>query len=188
MATYIELGFRAVGELAHRDAVERIEAISAVDVLLDHTRACGWLERQRLLVDEWDCVIVVAVYEPAEMRDRNRTGFEDGDPYRTIVFDGPKREVPAALADLADELGARCVLVTSGWLRFETRVYEAELLAGLETELRELAGDGARCQLVRSPGLLRGRIQGHIPVIDELHQGLKRSGMVAHDRILVGYD
>lgn len=187
MATYIELRFHAVGELAHRAAVDDIKRVSGVELLLDHTRELGWFERQRLLGDEWDCRIVVGVYDNAELREVARDEDSVSDPYRMLEFDGPVKQVPAKLAELIDALAAKYALVDHGWLRFETRIYEAALLEQLEADLTELAGTAVACRFARTGGVLRGRLTGYIPIIRKAHQALLRSGLIDVERVLVGY-
>jgi hypothetical protein len=187
VATFIELCFHAVGETAHRDAVATIKQISGVELLLDHTRALGWLERQQLLVDEWDCRIVVWVHETAEVFEADRRVGNEFDPYRTVEFGGPIKRVPTKLAELMDALGARYALVDEGWVRFETRSYELEVLEQLQAELEEIGGRYVAGKFALSAGALVGRIEGAIPVIRLLQTHLLRSGLVAGDRVVVGY-
>jgi len=184
--TFIELSFRAVGEQAHHDAVETLESISTAEILLDHTRERGWFSRQRLLVPEWDCHIVVWVHEAPELLEPDHHVSSERDPYRFLEFGGPKRQVPRALAELLDRLGADYGLVERGWLRFETRTYEPELCAALQAELDATARHYVR-GTYEYTGSLVGRLEGSIPIIRQLQRQLWRSGLVDHDRILVGY-
>lgn len=187
MSTFIELCFHAVGETAHQDAVSTIKLISGVDLLLDHTRALGWLERQRILIDEWDCRIVVAVHDHAELLAPDERVGDEFDPYRSVEFGGPIKRVPTKLADLMAQLEARYALVDKGWLRFETRIYEPELVEQLQAELVELGGRFVASKFAAAGGVLTGRLEGSIPAIRLVQQHLLRTGMVAYERVVVGY-
>jgi hypothetical protein len=187
MATFMELCFHRVGELAHAEAVASIAAIPGVEVLLDHTRELGWLQRERLLVDEWDCRIVLWIHDNEERVESAERQSTDLDPYRFLDFGGPVKRVPSELGRIIDELHGTYALVDKGWLRFETRVYEAELLESLRTELLDLCQSYAAARFASQRQVLSGAIEGQIPVIRLLHRRLLRSGMIDPERILVGY-
>lgn len=184
--SFIEMSFQVVGEQAHREAVEAIRLISGVEVLLDHTRERGWFARQRLMVPEWDCHIVVWVHERLEEIEPERRVSTERDPYRFLDFDGPKRQVPTRLADVLESLGASYGLVERGWLRFETRHYEPEVCSDLQTELEGIARRFVRGEFAYT-GSLVGRLEGSIPKIRELQRVLQRSGMVDPAHLNVGY-
>jgi|SRR5690606_4837359 len=184
----MELCFHRVGELAHAEAVAAIEAIPSVEVLLDHTRERGWLQRQRLLVEEWDCRIVLWIHDHEERVEIGERVTTELDPYRFLDFGGPTKRVPGELARIIEELDGRYALVDKGWLRFETRVYEAELLDSLRAELLDLAGSHAVTRFgSEQKRVLGGAIEGQIPVVRLIHRRLLRSGLVDPNRIVVGY-
>ncbi|HVI00256.1 MAG TPA: hypothetical protein VM869_16180 [Enhygromyxa sp.] len=187
MSTFMELRFHRVGELAHTEAVAAIAAIPSVEVLLDHTRELGWLQRERLLVEEWDCRIVLWIHdnqERVEIAERTTTEL---DPYRFLDFGGPVKKVPSELGRIIEALDGSYALVDKGWLRFQTRVYERELLDSLRGELLDLAGTYASARLNEDRRTLSGMLEGQIPVVRQVHQHLLRSGLVDRERILVGY-
>jgi hypothetical protein len=187
MSTFMELCFHRVGELAHAEAVAVIREISTVEVLLDHTRERGWLQRQRLLVSEWDCRIVLWIHdhqERVEIADRITTEL---DPYRFLDFGGPIKRVPAELARIIEELDGSYALVDKGWLRFETRVYEPALLESLRDELIAVADTHARVRFGSERRVLSGVLEGAIPIVRTAHRRLLRSGLVDPGRVEVGY-
>jgi hypothetical protein len=187
MTTFMELRFHRVGELAHAEAVTTVKAVPGVELLFDHTRALGWLERQQLWVDEWDCRIVLWIHEHAEREQVLERTSTELDPYRFLDFGGPVRRVPAQLAKLIGDLDADYALVDSGWLRFETRAYELALTERLRDELLAIAGTYAAARFASERGVLAGRIEGRIPAIRALQRALLRSGLVDPDRVRVGY-
>lgn len=187
MSTFMEMRFHRVGELAHAEAVTTIAAIPTVEVLLDHTRELGWLERQRLLVSEWDCRIVLWIHEHSEREQIHDRRTTELDPYRFLDFGGPVKRVPSALVELLEQLEAEHALVDSGWLRFESRAYEAALLDSLRAELEGIAGTYAKARFAAQRGVLAGRIEGQIPAIRALQRALLRSGLIDPARIAVGY-
>lgn len=187
MSTFMQLRFHRVGEQAHAEAVAAIAAIPGVEVLLDHTRELGWLERQRLLVEEWDCRIVLWIHgedERIEIADRITTEL---DPYRFLDFGGPVKKVPRELGRIIEELAGRYALVDKGWVRFQTRVYERELLDSLRTELLGIARTYASARFGEDQRMLSGAIEGQIPVIRLIHRHLQRCGLIDAERIHVGY-
>jgi hypothetical protein len=186
MATFMELCFHRVGELAHAEAVASIAAIPGVEVLLDHTRELGWLQRQRLLVDEWDCRIVLWIHDNEERVEIAERLTTELDPYRFLDFGGPVKKVPSELGRIIDELDGAYALVDKGWLRFETRVYERELLDSLRAELLDLASTYASARF-GDGRTLSGAVEGQIPVVRLIHRHLLRSGLVDAEHILAGY-
>jgi hypothetical protein len=187
MSTFMELRFHRVGQHGHAEAVAALEAIPNVELLLDHTRQLGWLQRQRLLVDEWDCRVVLWIHdheEHVEIAERLTTEL---DPYRFLDFGGPVKRVPSELGRIIDELAGSYALVDKGWLRFETRIYEQELLASLRDKLLELAGTYASIRFASERQTLSGVVEGQVPVVHRIHHHLSRSGLVDADRISVGY-
>lgn len=187
MSTFMELRYRRVGQLAHVEAVATIAAIPGVDVLLDHSRALGWMQRHRLLVDEWDCRIVLAIHEHGERIYSAERKTTDHDPYRFLDFGGPVKKVPSELGRIIDTLEGGYALVDKGWLRFETRIYERALLDSLRGELLELAGSYASTRFDDKSSSLTGVVEGQIPAVRSIHQHLRRSGLVDLERILVNY-
>jgi hypothetical protein len=187
MSTFMEVSFHRVGESAHSSAVAALDAVPGVEILLDHTRERGWLQRQRLLVEEWDCRIVLWIHEHTEREDIHSRESTELDPYRFLDFGGPVKKVPSEVARMIEELEADYALVDAGWLRFETRSYEAELLDSLGAELEGIAQTYAKVSFGSDRGVLRGRVEGQIPVVRNIQRCLLRSGMVDPARILVGY-
>jgi hypothetical protein len=187
MSTFMELRFHRVGQHGHTEAVATIKTIPGVELLLDHTRQLGWLQRQRLLVDEWDCRIVLWIHEHEERHQTADRVTTELDPYRFLDFGGPVRRVPSELGRIIEELEGSYALVDKGWLRFETRRYEQELLASLRTELLALAGTDARVEFGSERETLAGVVEGQVPVVHQVHHHLLRSGLVDADRISVGY-
>lgn len=187
MATFMELCFHRVGELAHAEAVAAIRAIPGVEVLLDHTSERGWLQRQRLLVAEWDCRIVLWIHDHQERVELAERLTTELDPYRFLDFGGPLERVPAELARIIESLDGTYALVDRGWLRFETRIYEAPLLDSLRAELLGLAGTYAKARFASERRSLSGAIEGQIPMVRNLHRHLLRSGLVDAARVVVGY-
>lgn len=187
MATFMELCFHRVGELAHAEAVAAIRAIPGVEVLLDHTRELGWLQRQRLLVEEWDCRIVLWIHEHQERVEIAERLTTELDPYRFLDFGGPIKKVPAELARIIESLDGSYALVDKGWLRFETRVYESELLETLRAELLGLAGSHAAARFDRTHRVLSGAVEGAIPIVRRIHRHVLRSGLIDAERVVVGY-
>lgn len=185
-STFMDVQFHRVGEHAHAEAVAWIRAIPGVEVLLDHTCALGWTQRQRLLIDEWDCRVVLEIRDQDHERIQDRLTTER-DPYRFLDFGGPIKQVPSALAQLIAELDATYALVERGWVRFETRSYEAALLDSLAAELIEVVGRTVTPKFARTGGVLQGRFEGHIPTVRTLHRRLLRSGLIDADRVHVGY-
>ena len=187
METFIELCFHAVGESAHHETVGAIKRIPGVELLLDHTRERTWLERERFFVEEWDCRIIVGIEETTELLAPDQHVSTERDPYRTLEIGGPVKRVPSKLAELIEALDASYDIVSSGWLRFETRRYEAKLYAQLQAEITELdAGLEAEFD-ISSNGGLSGRVEGSIPTIRRIQRHLLGTGMVAPERVRVGY-
>jgi hypothetical protein len=187
MSTFMELRFHRVGELAHAEAVAAIAAIPGVEVLLDHTCELGWLQRQRLLVDEWDCRIVLWIHgddERVEIAERITTEL---DPYRVLDFGGPVKKVPRELGRIIEELAGTYALVDKGWVRFQTRIYEPELLDSLRGELLGIASTYATGRFADDRETLSGAIEGQIPAIRVIHRHLLRCGLIDDERIHVGY-
>jgi hypothetical protein len=187
MSTFMELRFHRVGQHGHAEAVDAIKAMPDVEVLLDHTRPLGWLQRQRLLVDEWDCRIVLWIHDHEERVEIAERLTTELDPYRFLDFGGPVKRVPSELARIIEELDGTHALVDKGWIRFETRVYEQEVLAPLRSKLLELASTYASARFSSEQRTLGGVIEGQIPVVHLIHHQLLRSGLIDAERILVGY-
>ncbi|EDM76489.1 hypothetical protein PPSIR1_00982 [Plesiocystis pacifica SIR-1] len=188
MSAYIELNFRAVGPVAHERAAERLDAIPGVDVIFDHTHPLGLLQRRRLLVEEWACRILVCAQDTQDSRAPDERVADEFDPYRTVQIGGVKHRVPRELRALIDALDAKYRLVESGWLRFSTRYYEAEILEPFTDQLREQLEGKTGHKLELRGGRLHGRVKGAVPTIHTLTGVLRRSGLVHSDALLVGYD
>lgn len=188
MAAYVKLHFHRVGPLAHKAAVERIDAIPGVEVVYDHTRSLGMFERQRLFVEEWDCRVLFYVQGADEYRNPDRREADELDPYRTLDLGEIEQSIPSALAELIEEIEADYALVKAGWLRFSTRHYETPLLDTLAGEVEELAGRFAEPTLEREGGRLFGRVRGAIPAVHAVGRHLQRCGLVDRDSIAVGYE
>lgn len=186
--TYIELTFVTVGPEAHARAVEQLSSMSALKVVQDHTHERDWFQRSRLLVPEWDCRVVLRVHEP---EDQELLAARTGDvthPYRTLEYDGTRTlQVPAALLDLSDSLAAKYASVRAARLRFETRLYENQVLDRLVAELEQLGQGHARGTFQRQHGSHFGRIESRVEFVDDLAAHVRRSGLVDFDRVRVEY-
>ncbi|MCA9701627.1 MAG: hypothetical protein KC431_29170 [Myxococcales bacterium] len=183
---YVELRFHRVGPLAHQEAVSTLAAIPGVEVVYDHTMQLGMFQRQRLLVDEWACRILVYVGGRVNQRAPDRREANERDPYRTLEIGDITYEVPLALRKLIDALEASYDTVHSGWVRFSTRVYERPVLEALAADMRERLGPTASVE-VSYDGSLHAKVQGSVAKIHALVAWLRRTGMIDPDQLRVGY-
>lgn len=185
-SSYIAIEFLASGPQDFADKVAAIDAVPATELIFRSSRELAWYERRALFSEELACRVIVWVQDVVDVNEVVARP-QDADPYRKLTIYDVEYEVPRELAELIEDYAGECSIVERGHLRFTTRSYEAELLDRLVVDLEREAGSQARAEFGVEGRRLLGRIEGAIPMVHELEQLVKRSGLVDWDGIIVGY-
>ena len=191
---YREVEFKSAGPRRHLEIERRIHDLDKVDVLLTRYRKLGFLERDHLFRDAFQCHLVLRIGE-RHTEIRNAEGGSVQGPYRRSS-DDVITVVRPDLAEIFHELSATHAEVTRGLIRFESRTYKKDLVLRFREEFREVC-DQHHCKRelqssaygIAAAGLqrLHGRVEGAPESVDAVAYHLRGSGYIDPNDVVVDY-
>ena len=187
---YREMTYRAWTPSFHDEVQQRADDLPGVDILLAQMRPLGWLQRDELFRDQYQCRVILAIVSPDHEVATALT--RGGDPYRA-TFEVFIREVRPDVLALIEDIGAKHREVTRGRMTFETKGIPVARADKLEKRLAPFAREMGVNFEVSSTGrdgqyVMLGRAVGSILGIHRLSHALMSSPFVRRQRVGVAFE